>query len=275
MKKIISNQKGATLLELIVSLSILLMLTIGVSGMIFNSINHQVLTEKKRNATNLGQMILEELSTVDEVEMKELIEINLPTLDNLKKNDSIKTIEGTYKQQYGSYDVVLEVTKALDLDVEQDNDGQMLFLLSSSQLITNNQSYSIQQTNSFTLGNSNEKYKIINEFFEQEFTSPTIVISVNDNSAENTKFNFNNTVDEWIILDIRYAVDNLSRLDIESTGKIKVRHIYNEQIQSDALEEFYHLTLTISLNNQELFKSYDNQFLKVREEESSEEEKGI
>lgn len=275
MKKIIRNQKGATLLELIVSLSIVLMLTLGVSGMIFNAINHQVLTEKKRNATNLGQMILEELSTVDEVEIKELIEINLPNLANLKKNDSIRAIEGTYEQQYGSYHAVLEVTKAIDLGVEQDNEGEMRFTLSSSQLTTNNQSYIIQETNSFTLGNSNGNYTIINEPFKQEFTSPTIVISVNDNSAQNMKFNFNNTVDEWIILDIRYAVDNLSRLNVESTGKVKVRHIYNEQVQSDVLEEFYHLRLTVSLNNQELFKSYGNQFLKIREEESSEEEKGI
>lgn len=275
MKKIIRNQKGATLLELIVSLSIVLMLTLGVSGMIFNAINHQVLTEKKRNATNLGQMILEELSTVDEVEIKELIEINLPNLANLKKNDSIRAIEGTYEQQYGSYHAVLEVTKAIDLGVEQDNEGEMRFTLSSSQLTTNNQSYIIQETNSFTLGNSNGNYTIINEPFKQEFTSPTIVISVNDNSAQNMKFNFNNTVDEWIILDIRYAVDNLSRLNVESTGKVKVRHIYNEQVQSDMLEEFYHLRLTVSLNNQELFKSYGNQFLKIREEESSEEEKGI
>ena len=275
MKKIISNQKGATLLELIVSLSIVLMLTIGVSGMIFNAINYQVLTEKKRNATNLGQMILEEFSTVDEVEIKELIEINLPNLANLKKNDSIRVIEGTYEQQYGSYHAVLEVTKALDLGGEQDNEGEMRFTLSSSQLTTNNQSYIIKETNIFTLDNSNDQYSIINDGFLQEFTSPNIVISVNDNSAQNMEFNFNSKVDDWIMVDVRYAVDSLSRLNVESTGKVKVRHIYNEQVQSDVLEEFYHLTLTVSLNNQELFKSYGNQFLKIREEESSEEEKGI
>lgn len=275
MKKIISNQKGATLLELIVSLSIVLMLTIGVSGMIFNAINHQVLTEKKRNATNLGQMILEELSTVEEIEMKDLIEINLPNLDNLKKNDSIGAIEGTYEQEYGSYQATLQVTKALDLGVEQDNEGEMRFTLSSSQLTTNNQSYLIKEANIFTLDNSNDHYVIINEGFLQEFTSPNIVISVNDNSTQNREFNFNSKVDDWIMVDIRYAVDSLSRLNVESTGKVKVRHIYNEQVQSDVLEEFYHFTLTISLNNQELFKSYGNQFLKIREEESSEEEKGI
>lgn len=275
MKKIISNQKGATLLELIVSLSIVLMLTIGVSGMIFNAINYQVLTEKKRNATNLGQMILEELATVEEVKIRDLVEFELPSLDNLKKSDSIRAIEGTYEQKYGSYHAVLEITKGLDLGVEQDNEGEMRFILSSSQLTTNNQSYLIKEANIFTLDKSNDHYVITNGGFRQEFTSPTIVISVNDNSAENMKFNFNNIVDERIILDICYAVDSLSRLNVEGTGKVKVRHIYNEQVQSDILEEFYHLTLTISLNNQELFKSYGNQFLKIREEESSEEEKGI
>ena len=275
MKKIIHNQKGATLLELIVSLSIVLMLTIGVSGMIFNAINYQVLTEKKRNATNLGQMILEELSTVEEVEIKDVVEFELSSLDNLKKSDSIRVIEGTYEQQYGSYHAVLEVTKALDLGGEQDNEGEMRFTLSSSQLTTNNQSYIIKETNIFTLDNSNDQYSIINDGFLQEFTGPNIVISVNDNSAQNMEFNFNSKVDDWIMVDVRYAVDSLSRLNVESTGKVKVRHIYNEQVQSDVLEEFYHLTLTVSLNNQELFKSYGNQFLKIREEESSEEEKGI
>lgn len=266
MKKIISNQKGATLLELIVSLSIVLMLTIGVSGMIFNAINYQVLTEKKRNATNLGQMILEELSTVEEVEIQEVVEIELPSLNNLKKSDSITAIEGKYEQEYGSYQASLQVTKALSFESEDLTEQELEINVHNTGFVIDNLPCS-----SLIIKHESDKMILSANNRSIPLGQPKLTLIVNENTEKS--LSIQNDMEDWLIVDVKYMDETLSKLKLETLGKVKVRHLYNEQTQSDTLEEFYHLTLTISLDNQELFKSYGNQFLKVREGESGEEKK--
>lgn len=274
MKKIIRNQKGATLLELIVSLSIVLMLTIGVSGMIFNAINYQVLTEKKRNATNLGQMILEELATVEEVKIRDLVEFELPSLDNLKKSDSIRAIEGTYEQKYGSYKATLLLEKALTLGGEVSNASNILFTLEGSKLsIEGDDENKYSVTNEIAITkNQDNQYIATTGTLSQQGDEATITINILDNIFEG-RLQIESNLSEWVTVDVRYVQDNFDKLKIDNIGKIHVRHIYNEQDSEDVLEDFYHFTLTISLNGQELFKTYGNQFLKVREGESGEEKK--
>lgn len=264
MKRVLNNEKGTTLLELVVSLSIVLIIAVGVSGMIFNAINYQLLTEKKQNATKLGQMILEEFSAINEFSSSN---IQLLTLGELERK--LNTEEFIYQGSYDNYQVTLKLDKGLSFENEQSN---ITFALKDNKLYMGQEYHSLESGSEKIVITKIEdsQYEIKIGNLSKIGDSSSIIINVLDNQFEGT-LSVENSVDNegnqpWITVDVKYADDSFENLKLETGPKIRVRQMYSNQQSSNKLENFYHVTLTVSLDNQELFETYSNKFLILREE---------
>ncbi len=132
MRKIIRNEKGLTLIEVIISLTILLIIILSVSSLIGVVANGKRLSEQKQEAMLLGQKVMEELQLVEEIEKLETgYQINLLTLADLQ-NKSLQ-IEGTYAQQYNHFTVNVELKKSMTAEEYPSNEVEFGMILDIEQ----------------------------------------------------------------------------------------------------------------------------------------------
>lgn len=259
MIKRIQNQKGASLIELIISLSLLLIIGLGVSALILNLINYQSITQKKREATVLGQNILEEFATIDQI-TDEMIEFK--NMASLKKDPTT----GVYTQLYGIYQVEMNLEKELTFNDNQEA-TEAVFELGNRPLGT------------LVITKSPDKYVITMGATSKESQEPKITILVKKEiGGDQSLIQVENKTSDWITIEMKYQEDSLSKIKCDSNEKVRVVHLYNNHDVEEEQKplDFYHFTLTISSEGKELFKSYGNQFLTIEEEpDNATQKKGI
>lgn len=263
MIKRIQNQKGASLIELIISLSLLLIIGLGVSALILNLINYQSITQKKREATVLGQNILEEFATIDQI-TDEMIEFK--NMAPLKKDPTT----GVYTQLYGIYQVEMNLEKELAFDEDQEETEAVVFELERKP---------VERT---LVINKSEDNKYIFEMgttSRKESNDPKASFLIKEEiESDQSLIQVDNRTSDWITIEMKYQEDSLSKIKCDSNEKVRVVHLYNNHDVEEEQKplDFYHFTLTISSEGKELFKSYGNQFLTIEEEpDNATQKKGI
>ncbi|MGL4338363.1 MAG: PulJ/GspJ family protein [Turicibacter sp.] len=116
MKKQLQKKPGLTIIEVVMSLAMLMIVMVSVSGLISIVMKNKEFAQQKQIASLLGQEILEEIQLIDELKKDGDGKYYIPLVgvDDLIKEDITEdTLVGTYKGTIKGLDVVFSLEPSL------------------------------------------------------------------------------------------------------------------------------------------------------------------
>lgn len=122
MKKVYKRKKGISLIEILISIAILAIISIPISGMILTSVKTNKESEDKQKATLLGQQILEEIRSKtidiksDEIILSTGVKLN-KTFDEEHKKYSFNTTNSD--EEYNGFCTNVTLEQYSDLGVDE------------------------------------------------------------------------------------------------------------------------------------------------------------
>lgn len=185
-------KKGMTLIEVIISVTLLSILIVPISGFMISSLKNNIASEKKQEASYIGQKILEELKVYDSINLKKDNDgyyFELLDGDKVYKDDDSNKFEAEIERDiYGRPINKRNLTKyKVNLIIEEDNNFRYDDI--SDVEINNNTDYKIN------LINNNEIQ--INDY---KITIDNNLITINNNAIkiENNEINIDDYVSIFI-----------------------------------------------------------------------------
>lgn len=286
-------KKGITLIEVIISVTLLSILIIPLSTIVIKSLNNKEEASDRQKATYIGQKILEELKAYDVITLKEDSNTKyfnlLDGLDSDKEikeveNTDLKNFKGEFKRNiFGNekdnpseklFNVEVSINKNEDFIsdfnyIDKNLVGYKLIL--KDELIyygfknesNDNTQQNIKRSkekikidirnNNFILS-SDEESKDISEISDKKYN--TLIINLEDSYNQLTNIEVINSKESDLleIILIKNKAENNSINIISSEGNILIKEI-NLDDRLD-LKDTYNYEVTVkNENNKELFKS--------------------
>lgn len=265
------KKKGMTLIEAIISVALLSVLIIPVSGLVMNSINTNKRAEIKQEATYIGQKILEEMKVYNEIILGPANDFQLLNGQKIIKVGESEGFVGNFS--IDKYDIELSLKKDAQFIYENNTSNNIVdtnemdviieFINNGSNKIKyNNVEYGI--TNDLTikaLDDNTEELVVINSNDTIIFTveriserKSKILFIINEGFNENVNIDFYNERDEEVSIYVKKDSGNTGDLNINAfRGKIR---IYNniKTANKNNIGDLYNIEVSVKNNGNELFK---------------------
>lgn len=284
MRKIIQSEKGLTLIEVIISLTILLVMTLAISSLIGVVSNGKRMAEQKQEAMLLGQQVMEELQLVENIHKVSMgYELQLSTVGSLRNNQS--TEEGGYQLTSDQYTVNVELRRNIDVTESLSNEVDFGIILDIKQegnmfRVTKRgeESKSILIDGSSRGNLTIDYYKDNDNFKFRVFTEPVIIVA-NDEKINHTNIllsfdeNFEpanplpilifNQSESNLSFYFQNLSSNSSYLSIE--GETRGITFYNDFIEKEELKgDLFEIRVQIKQQDKVLFETYGNKKFKIK-----------
>lgn len=190
-------KKGMTLIEVIISVALLSILLVPISGLVMSSLKNNKKSEYKQQATYVGQKVLEELKAYDEIKLEGANEKYFILLDGDEiKQTSENEFQGDLKRTiYGS---------------------------TSETQSRNEETYNVEVTmtkdSSFKYSDTNNLNKNNDADFKLNFLRKDNINKIQLDSSENT----NSTVNGDLIIELNKGPSNLTLEVYEKNNSIPI-----------------------------------------------------
>ena len=271
-------KKGMTLIEVIISVTLLSILIVPISGFIISSIKNNTTSQKKQEASYIGQKILEELKAYEELSLKtDDIGSYFELLDGDKiyKTSDNNSFEGDFERNiYGKvlenddrklreYKVELTMTEYSNfkyndinnVDINSDADFKIDFINKDNISLNNNgtketmsSSESIvikikKENNEFNLSIYDKNNTEIGSA-KKENKSNKILLYISSEYNINTNIEIENYTGEWIYVYLIKQKNNSSDINIISTeGRVILSE--EEEISLNEIGTMYQYTIKV------------------------------
>lgn len=292
-------KKGMTLIEVIISVALLSILIVPLSGLVMSSLKNNINAEYKQKASYVGQKVLEELKAYDEITLKDDTGrkyFELLDGDKVFKKESEDIFEGRFERTiYGSttdtkgideevYNVEVALEKDLNFKYENvnnlDKNNNAAFIMnfindnsiSKIQDNSNGNSHVISNKLVIELDKNSNSLKV----YSKNSSSPLltigranlynndIVLNVKENFIQNIDIELKNNTEETLEIHIIRGINSTSKFKVySSTGDIV---LYEEkQIEENPVADLYNYKVTvIDKNNNILFEGSSSKNVNIK-----------
>ena len=271
-------KKGMTLIEVIISVTLLSILIVPISGFIISSLKNNTTSQKKQEASYIGQKILEELKAYEELSLKtddigsyfELLDGDKIYKDsdsnsfksNFKRNIYGKVLEND-DRKLREYKVELTMTEYSNfkyndinnVDINSDADFKIDFINKDNISLNNNgtketmsssESIAIKikkENNEFNLSIYDKNNTEIGSA-KKENKSNKILLYISSEYNINTNIEIENYTGEWIYVYLIKQKNNSSDINIISTeGRVILSE--EEEISLNEIGTMYQYTIKV------------------------------
>ena len=283
------KKKGMTLIEAIISVALLSILIVPISGLVMTSVNTNKRAEIKQEAAFLGQKLLEEMKVYDKIKLVSNGNFQLLNGQGIKRVNTDESAADfnnfNGKFSIDKYAVEIKLIKDDEFtyeDISKDPlenivfDYKLEFKGDASKTVTlykNTESGLSEVSSYYPIVNNNLNLKIGNGIFillnnEIEMINDSgvpisnnnnILIDLNDNFTGNIKLDFYNQTDIEKNIYIKKNSSTTGKVEVNSyIGKIK---IFNNIISStkNTLGDLYNVEVTVSNRGNTLFNGIVSQ----------------
>lgn len=216
----VKAKKGMTLIEVIISVALLAILIVPLSGLVMSSLKNNISAEYRQKASYIGQKVLEELKAYDKITLKndagkkyfELLDGD-EIIQDLKEDSTGNTFKGSFDRTiYGGasesagkddnlYNVEVKLEKDLNFQYENvnnlDKNNNAAFILNFLRDTSNNNIIKIKD-------NSDNSYAISNELImELDKNSNNLIVYKKNESTPLVTVNKTNVDNNTIVLYIK------------------------------------------------------------------------
>lgn len=216
----VKAKKGMTLIEVIISVALLSILIVPLSGLVMSSLKNNISAEYRQKASYIGQKVLEELKAYDKITLKndagkkyfELLDGD-EIIQDLKEDSTGNTFKGSFDRTiYGGasesagkddnlYNVEAKLEKDLNFQYENvnnlDKNNNAAFILNFLRDSSNNNIIKIKD-------NSDNSYAISNELImELDKNSNNLIVYKKNESTPLVTVNKTNVDNNTIVLYIK------------------------------------------------------------------------
>lgn len=216
----VTAKKGMTLIEVIISVALLAILIVPLSGLVMSSLKNNISAEYRQKASYIGQKVLEELKAYDKITLKndagkkyfELLDGD-EIIQDLKEDSTGNTFKGSFDRTiYGGasesagkddnlYNVEVKLEKDLNFQYENvnnlDKNNNAAFILNFLRDSSNNNIIKIKD-------NSDNSYAISNELImELDKNSNNLIVYKKNESTPLVTVNKTNVDNNTIVLYIK------------------------------------------------------------------------
>lgn len=216
----VKAKKGMTLIEVIISVALLAILIVPLSGLVMSSLKNNKSAEYRQKASYIGQKVLEELKAYDKITLKndagkkyfELLDGD-EIIQDLKEDSTGNTFKGSFDRTiYGGasesagkddnlYNVEVKLEKDLNFQYENvnnlDKNNNAAFILNFLRDSSNNNIIKIKD-------NSDNSYAISNELImELDKNSNNLIVYKKNESTPLVTVNKTNVDNNTIVLYIK------------------------------------------------------------------------
>lgn len=278
-------KKGMTLIEVIISVTLLSILIVPLSGLVMSSLKNNKDSEYRQKASYVGQKVLEELKAYDEIKLStsspkyfELLDGDRITQNSAGKflGSFDRTIYGGTSESAGknedSYRVDVELEKDIsfqysntnNLDQNSDGDFSLKFLKAGtidSILLAPNLN-GVAVTGDLTIelkkNSSNLELSVFNKGDKTPIISATklapvknkIVLNLNSNYEKTTNIEVKNNLNESVEIRLIKGKNSIGKLKLLSS-KGDVILYEEDEVQENPIADMYNYKVTVkdSKNN--------------------------
>lgn len=216
----VKAKKGMTLIEVIISVALLAILIVPLSGLVMSSLKNNISAEYRQKASYIGQKVLEELKAYDKITLKndagkkyfELLDGD-EIIQDLKEDSTGNTFKGSFDRTiYGGasesagkddnlYNVEVKLEKDLNFQYENvnnlDKNNNAAFILNFLRDSSNNNIIKIKD-------NPDNSYAISNELImELDKNSNNLIVYKKNESTPLVTVNKTNVDNNTIVLYIK------------------------------------------------------------------------
>ncbi|MBS5886160.1 MAG: prepilin-type N-terminal cleavage/methylation domain-containing protein [Clostridium sp.] len=276
----VKAKKGMTLIEVIISVALLSILIVPLSGLVMSSLKNNISAEYRQKASYIGQKVLEELKAYDEIKLSVTSPKSFQLLDgdeiiqDLKEDSTGNTFKGNFERTIygGSLDSVgkdegiyaIEVELKKDINFKYDNVNNLAENNNSAfivKFINDNNVSKIQDSlgNSYSISN-----KLIMELdknsnslivYKENDSTPlatinktnednNIVLYIKEGFSQNLNIELKNNTEETVEIHMIKGVNSSAKFKIySSTGDVI---LYEEnEIEENPVADMYNYKVTV------------------------------
>lgn len=298
------TKKGMTLIEVIISVTLLSILIVPISGFMLSSLKNNTSSQKKQEASYIGQKILEELKSYDYINLKRDSEgyyFELLDGDKVYKNYSIENlfysefnrniygkpienderklrnynVELTIKENTSfKYNDInnLEINNDADYKIDFINENNISFIKVINSNIQSKKSFSgdikiniTKENNEFNLSLYDKNNSDIKiENLRKEKKNNKILLYVNSNYNIDTNIEINNDTEEVLYLYIVKQDGTLANITV-ITSKGRIVLLEEEEITTNNIGSMYEYNVKVTDNeNNILFEGQSSNNINIR-----------
>ena len=236
----IKAKEGMTLIEVIISVALLSILIVPLSGLVMSSLKNNVSAESRQKASYVGQKVLEELKAYDQI----ILQGNGEKYFELLDGDKITKIsDGKFAGSFnrtiygGTYESTGKNEDIYKVDVELEKDKNFQYNNTSNLDKNSDADFSLK----FSREGNIDKIQLASDSKIITFTSD-LVIELKKNTS-NLELNVFNKGDKTpiIIATKSYPVKNKTVLNLKSnyekTTNIEIKNNLNESVEVRLIKE--------------------------------------
>ena len=277
-------KKGMTLIEVIISVALLSILLIPISGLVMSSFKNSKKSEDKQNATYIGQKVLEELKAYDEIKLEGSDEKYFKLLDgdeikqtseNEFEGDLKRTIYGITSETKSSneevYNVEINMIQDLnfkysdmnnlnkndnaDLKLDFTNDGVNKIKQNSTESTKIDGDLVIElekNLNELTLKISKKNSSnLIMEELKTNYNSGSVILYIEKTYSNKTNIEIKNNTGDHIDIYLIKQNNVIGKLNLIS-GNGNVILYEEDEIETNPVGDMYNYTVTVKDDNRNI-----------------------
>lgn len=279
----IKAKKGMTLIEVIISVALLAILIIPISGLVMSSLKNNIKSEDMQKASYIGQKVLEELKSYDEINLKGETEKYFELLDGDKIVKRDKEFLGIFDRNiYGNpsngkdkdiYRVDVKVEKDANFQYENINNRDKNNSASFKLNFTNDNnikdplgfSYSISNKLIMEIEKDSKILTLYNESnptnkltISKANTNNNIIFYIEDKFSKDVNIEFKNKTEETIEIHMIKENSNFLGMKIYSSSGNTILYEENAE-EENKIGDMYNYTVTVmDKKNNILFQGMSN-----------------
>lgn len=269
MKIIRCKKKGMTLIEAIISVALLSVLIIPISGLVMTSINTNKRAEIKQEATYIGQKLLEEMKVYDEIILGVTKEFQLLNGQKITKVGESDNFVGKFIVD--KYDVELSLNKdnqfvydnnIVSNEINTNEMDVVVEFVSNNTIKYNNVNYVISDKLTIkTPNNDTDELEVINgdgtvifKVTKASERKNKILFVINNDFKGDVNIDFHNERDEEVSIYVKKNSAVTGNLNINAfRGKIRIYNNINNE-DKNKIGNLYNINVVVKNKGNELFK---------------------
>lgn len=294
-------KKGMTLIEVIISVALLSILIVPLSGLVMSSLKNNISAEYRQKASYIGQKVLEELKAYDEITLSNTSPRYLELLDGDRITQvSEGNFEGKFQRTiYGSileaegrdediYNVEVELKKDSNfqydninnLDKNSNSDFRFKFFkvnnIDKIQLVSDSNTNSVVADNDLIIELKKNSNNLELKLFNKNNITPIIssskldpvnnkiILNLSSNYEKNTNIEIKNYLSESIEVHLIKQKNSIGKLNLTSSNGNIILYEENE-IEENPIADMYNYKVAIRDNkNNILFEGSSSKNVNIK-----------
>lgn len=282
----VKAKKGMTLIEVIISVALLSILMVPISSLVMSSLKNNIDAEDMQKASYIGQKVLEELKSYDEIKLS----VTSPKYFELLDGDKITQVSdgkfaGSFDRNiYGNpsngkdkdtYRVEVKLEKDENFQYENinnlDKNNNASFRMNFTKNNMINDIYNISDKLIMEIDKDSNILVIYNESnsnnkltINKTSTNNNIVLYIEENFSKDVNIEFKNKTEKTVEIHMIKEKNNSSKIKIYSSSGDVILYEENE-VEENKIGDMYNYTVTVKdKKNNTLFQGSSSNNVNIK-----------